>query len=45
MKSSGLFFDKREDEYEKVADLIVDVSGRSPKMVAIKIKELIKDKI
>lgn len=38
-------FDKREDEYEKVADLIVDVSGKSSKMVALKIKELIKDKI
>lgn len=38
-------FDKREDEYEKVADLIVDVSDKSPKMVALKIKELIKDKI
>ncbi|MCZ6150517.1 shikimate kinase [Campylobacter ureolyticus] len=38
-------FDKRKDEYEKVADLIVDVSGKSPKMVALKIKELIKDKI
>ena len=38
-------FDKREDEYEKVADFIVDVSNKSPKMVALKIKELIKDKI
>lgn len=38
-------FDKRKDEYEKVADLIVDVSNKSPKMVALKIKELIKDKI
>lgn len=38
-------FDKREDEYEKVADLIVDVSDKTPKMVALKIKELIKDKI
>ena len=37
--------DKREDEYEKVADLIVDVGERSPKMIALKIKELIKDKI
>lgn len=38
-------FDKREDEYKKVADLIVDVSNKSPKTIALKIKELIKDKI
>ena len=38
-------FDKREDEYEKVADFIVDVRDKSTKIVALKIKELIKDKI
>lgn len=45
LKEAKKLFDKRKDEYEKVADLIVDVSGKSPKMVALKIKELIKDKI
>lgn len=45
LKEAKKLFDKREDEYEKVADLIVDVGERSPKMVALKIKELIKDKI
>ena len=45
LKEAKKLFEKREDEYEKIADLIVDVSGKSPKMVALKIKELIKDKI
>lgn len=45
LKEAKKLFEKREVEYEKVADLIVDVSGKSPKMIALKIKELIKDKI
>lgn len=45
LKEAKKLFDKRKDEYEKVADLIVDVGDRSPKMVALKINELIKDKI
>lgn len=38
-------FEKRKDEYEKVADFIVDVNNKSQKTIALKIKELIKDKI
>lgn len=45
LKEAKKLFEKRKNEYEKVADLIVDVGERSPKMVALKIKELIKDKI
>ena len=45
LKEAKKLFEKREDEYEKVADFIVDVRDKSTKIVALKIKELIKDKI
>lgn len=35
-------FDKREDEYEKVADFIVDVSDKTPKQIVKEIKKIIK---
>lgn len=45
LKEAKKLFEKRKDEYEKVADFIVDVNNKSQKTIALKIKELIKDKI
>ncbi|WP_304342216.1 shikimate kinase [Campylobacter ureolyticus] len=42
LKEAKKLFDKREDEYEKVADFIVDVSDKTPKQIAKEIKKIIK---
>lgn len=42
LKEAKKLFDKREDEYEKVADLIVDVSDKTPKQITKEIKKLLQ---
>ena len=42
LKEAKKLFEKREDEYEKVADLIVDVSEKTPKQIAKEIKKLLQ---